>query len=163
MNRGIKQLIDELHEIQEGRPWIGSNFKQKLKALNGDAFFKRPIPQMHSAAELISHLTTWRKETALKLKTGRGSITDSDPSNWKPLNSLRRKGRQNLMNEYEGSLKEICDLLNDKEDEFLEQTYYDNDFKENYTNLWLLRGMIHHDLYHLGQIGYIVKFLKNSK
>lgn len=162
MDGRIRQLIFDLKEIQTGRPWIGSNFKRKLEVLSDDEFFSRPLEEMHSAAELISHLTTWRAETALKIKTGRGSISESDPSNWKSLKSLEKAGRQDIMDDFNSSLDRIIDLLAGKQDEFLQQKYYDNDFDGYYTYSWLLHGMLQHDLYHLGQIGHIVKFLKRS-
>jgi len=163
MKRCIEQLIYQLKEVQKGNPWIGSSYKKKLEVLSDEDFFRRPLKDVHSVAELISHLTIWRKETALKIKTGRGSITDSDPSNWREIGLLRGIGRQRILKDYDDSLQEIIELLSDKQDEFLEKKYYDNDFRGDYTYSWLLNGMLHHDLYHLGQIGYIVKFLQKPE
>lgn len=159
MNDKISDLISQMTEIQNGRPWIGSSFKRKMELVKYEDFFRRPIAEMHSVAEILSHLTIWRKETLLKMETGKGSLTDDDPSNWKDLDVLKSMGRTQILNTYEISLKEIQNHLKSKNDGFLEQTYYDTDFKGLYTYAWLLQGMLHHDIYHLGQIGYITKFL----
>ena len=57
----------------------------------------------------------------------------------------------------------VLEHLAGKNDDFLEETYFDGDFKDTFSYAWLLQGMLHHDIYHLGQIGYIVKFLKKSE
>jgi hypothetical protein len=64
------------------------------------------------------------------------------------------------MDDYDKSLSEILSFLEGKSDEFLHKTYFDGDFNGEYTYAWLLQGMLHHDIYHLAQIGYIVKFLR---
>jgi uncharacterized damage-inducible protein DinB len=163
MKERINDLLVQMTEIQSGKPWIGSSFSKKLRLVSDEDFYKRPIRNMHSCAEIISHLTTWRKETLLKLETGKGHLTDDHPSNWKDPDELKSQGRSKIMEEYEKSLSEILSFLEGKSDDFLQKTYYDGDFKGEFTYAWLLQGMMHHDIYHLGQIGYIVKFLKYSE
>lgn len=163
MKTNLNSLIFQLKETKSGKPWIGSSFDKKLSTLNNEEFFRRPLQNLHSVAELISHLTIWRKETVLKIKTGEGSITDKDPLNWQDLENLKIVGRKKLMEDFDQSLDDIIELLQDKNDDFLDQCYYDTDFKDTYPYSFVLLGMLHHDLYHLGQIGIIVKFLNDSK
>lgn len=163
MKERINDLVGQMTEIQTGKPWIGSNFSKKMQLVSEEDFYRRPIKHMHSVAEIISHLTTWRKETLMKLETGTGCLTDDHPSNWKDQETLKSLGRSKIMGEYEDSLSGILSFLEGKNDDFLQKTYYDGDFKGEFTYAWLLQGMMHHDIYHLGQIGYIVKFLKNSE
>jgi len=163
MKTNLNSLIFQLKETKSGKPWIGSSFDKKLSTLNNEEFFRRPLQNLHSVAELISHLTIWRKETVLKIKTGEGSITDKDPLNWQDLENLKIVGRKKLMEDFDQSLDDIIELLQDKNDDFLNQPYYDTDFKDTYPYSFVLFGMLHHDLYHLGQIGIIVKFLNDSK
>ena len=160
MKQRISDLLEQMTEIQDGRPWIGSSFSKKMKNVSAEDFFRRPVEQMHSVAEIISHLTTWRNETLVKLKTGAGSLRDDDPSNWKGLDVLKSKGQARILDEYHSSLSEILTYLESKSDGFLQEKYYDGDFQGEFSYAWLLQGMLHHDIYHLGQIGYIVKFLK---
>lgn len=160
MNDKINELMDQMKEIQNGKPWIGSSFSKKINLIEDLDFFRRPMKNMHSVAEIISHLTAWRIEVALKIDTGKGKLTDDDPSNWRNLNELKLLGRSKILLQYSESLSRVSELLEDKDDAFLNQTYYDPDFKGEFTYSWLLHGMLQHDVYHLGQIGYIVKFLK---
>ena len=88
MKDRISDLVGQMTEVQSGEPWIGSNFNKKMKSISEDNFFRRPMEHMHSVAEIISHLTTWRNETLLKMKAGKGSLTDDHPSNWKDPEEL---------------------------------------------------------------------------
>lgn len=159
MNILITNIIRQLREVQSGKIWIGTNFDKKLQSISEEEAFRRPVPGLHSVAEIISHLTTWRKETILKIRTGKGSISDSDESNWLSNEKLREKGWKKIHIEYQNSLDEITELLESKEDDFLQYEYYDTDFKGNYPYLFVIEGMLHHDIYHLGQLGIIIRFL----
>lgn len=163
MKERIDDLVSQMTEIQNGKPWIGSNFSKKIKSVSEKDFFRRPIPHMHSVAEIISHLTTWRAETLLKMRTGSGRLTDDDPSNWKHTDALKSRGQSKIMEDYDNSLSGILSFLEGKSDDFLQNTYFDGDFNGEYSYAWLLNGMLHHDIYHLGQIGYIVKFLQYTE
>lgn len=159
-NSKITYLIEQLKDIQEGYNWIGSSFDKKLNSISEEQVFIRPREGILSIAEHISHLTLWREETILKIKTGKGSKTDACEENFLSLEKLQKKGWNNILTTYKNSLIEIIQLLEDKSDDFIDMEYYDTDFKGNYTYNFLLKGMLHHDVYHLGQIGITIKFLK---
>ena len=138
---------------------MGPTYKRHLEGLDENLVFIRPLPDMHSVAEIISHLTLWRQETLLKIKTGKGSKTDACEENWLPNEILRNKGWEQLKSEYEQTLEELIELLERKDDSFLSEQYYDTDFKGYYPYEFVLNGMLHHDIYHLGQLGLIIKYL----
>ena len=70
----IEYLIKQLLDNQEGKVWVGANYNRILKKTNETNAFIKPKPELHSVAEIISHLTTWQKETILKIKTGREHV-----------------------------------------------------------------------------------------
>ena len=159
MNIIISHIIEQFNEIQNGKPWIGSTFECKLKEIDPDSAFVRPREDLHSVAEILSHLTFWREEAILKIKTGTGSKTDDCEENWLPVETLRAKGWARIKSEHEKSLSELLDLLGKKDDDFLDQDYYDTDFKGRFNYSFLINGMLHHDLYHLGQLGTTIRHL----
>ena len=160
MNHLIQNIIEQLLEVQNGKLWMGSNYTRQLSKIDEQNAFIRPIENLHSVAEIISHLTLWRKETILKIKTGKGSKTDDCEENWLSNEKLKVIGWQKIKQEYDNSLTVLIRLLREKEDTFLNEIYYDTDFKGDYPYSFVLKGMLHHDIYHLGQIGIIVKYLK---
>ena len=141
---------------------MGSSFAHKLAGLDETLVFERPLDHLHSVAEIISHLTFWRREALLKIKTGQGSKMDDDPENWLPNDVLQQKGWNQIKKEYDATLNELIASLQDKEDSFLSEIYYDTDFKGEYPYSFLINGMLHHDVYHLGQLGIIIKFLNGK-
>ncbi len=157
--RKTQNIIDQLEEIHSGKPWMGPNYKKRLERIKEENCFVRPLPELHSVAEILSHLTFWRKEANMKIKTGNGSQTDDAEGNWLSIEKLQKMGWDKIKTEYLQSLKEQIDLLSEREDKFLNETYFDPDFKGHFTYQWLLDGMIQHDAYHLGQLGIILKLL----
>ena len=151
-----------MKEVHFGQPWMGSTYSKKLNQIDETEVFIRPINDLHSIAEIMSHLTLWRSEAIVKIKTGRGTKTDDCEENWLSNEQLKSKGWHSIKTEFDSSLEELISLIEKKDDDFLKQEYYDTDFKGFYTYLWLLNGMIQHDAYHLGQIGIVVKFLKKD-
>ena len=141
---------------------MGPTYKRHLDRLNPDLVFTRPMEDMHSVAEIISHLTLWRQETLLKIRTGKGSKTEDCAENWLSNDVLRLKGWDQLKSEYDQSLAELVELLEGKDDAFLAVEYYDTDFKGYYPYEFVLDGMLHHDIYHLGQLGLILKLLERA-
>ena len=156
----IENIIQQYLEVQNGKLWIGSTFDSKLSQIDESLVFVRPISDLHSVAEIISHLTLWRKETILKIRTGKGSKTDDCEENWLNNEKLLLLGWQFIKSEYDKTLTELIELLKSKDDKFLNEEYYDADFKGNYKYGFIINGMLHHDLYHLGQLGITIKFLK---
>lgn len=160
MNALIRHIIEQLIEVQKGSLWIGSSYDSTLHSIDDDLVFVRPMNDLHSIAEIISHLTFWRNETILKIRTGKGSKTDDCEDNWLPDDQLKVKGWSNIQSDYEHSLSVLIELLEEKDDGFLTEVYYDTDFKGTYEYSFLINGMLHHDLYHLGQLRLILKYVK---
>lgn len=163
MNLLINNFIKQLQETQNGSGWIGENFDKKLNKITAKTAFLQPINSIHSVAEIISHLTIWRQEAILKINTGKGSITDDLEANWFKNEQLKKIGWQQLLINYTNSFNEFIELLKTKNHSFLQENYYDTDYKGNYPYQFLIEGILQHDLYHLGQIGLVLKLLNNQK
>ena len=161
MRTELESLIQQYRDVQNGVLWMGANYLRRFNELDERDAFKRALPDLHSVAEILSHLTLWRRETILKIETGSGSKTDQCEENWLSNEKLLPLGWAQIRSDYDKSLEAIIDLLADKDDAFLDREYYDTDFKGHYPYRFVLQGMLHHDLYHLGQIGLILKFLKH--
>ena len=154
----IKNLVRQLKEIQEGSLWFDQCFKDKIGSLSDTEAMTRPILQVHSVAEHVSHMLEWRKECLIRFDGLRTELMDS-PADWKTNEELNKTGWTQLKDDFYGSQSELVDLLETKDDSFLETKFLDTDYNFHY----LIEGIIHHDLYHLGQIGISIKLLKTTK
>lgn len=153
-NKLIQNIIRQLQDVQDQENWLDENFKNKIDKIPEEQAFKRPVPELHSVAELISHLLVWRKESIRKLKGEAAKLTMDSPENRQTNDELKKMGWSKLKSEFYESQEELIRLIENKPDGFLEKTYWDG-----YKFKYLIEGLIHHDLYHLGQLGITIKFL----
>jgi len=93
----IKNILRQLSEIQDGSLWFDLCFKEKIDTLSDAEALTRPIPQVHSVAEHISHVVEWRKECLLRFKGQRTDLMNS-ADDWKDTIALNEIGWTNLKN-----------------------------------------------------------------
>ncbi len=161
-NRIIDHVIEQLQEVQNGKLWMGDTFRKKLDSITAEQAFTRPLPNLHSVAELLAHLTAWKKDAILKVKNGIGVLKADEEGNWPGHKTLKEIGWKNLIAEYESSHLELINLLGEKDDSFLQESYEDQDFKSTFNYSFVIDGILHHDLYHLGQMGIVIKLIKEK-
>jgi uncharacterized damage-inducible protein DinB len=154
MKNTIHNLTRQLSEAIDGEPWIDETFSKKLSSLSEEQAFTRPLPSVHSVAELVSHLLEWRISVLSILEGGTRTITMDSPANWKDNDTLRREGWDILKENFYKSQQDIITFLGQQNDDYLEQVD-----KEQHSYLYYSEGLIHHDMYHLGQIGLVIKML----
>lgn len=150
----ISNFIRQLNELENGSLWFDQSFKDKFDNLSEEEALTRPIPQIHSVAEHVSHMLEWRKECIRRYKGLKVDLMNS-PDDWKENYELRKIGWPNLKQSLYSSRAELIDLMVDQEDAYLKTKFLDTDYDFHY----LMEGIIQHDLYHLGQIGITIKLL----
>jgi uncharacterized damage-inducible protein DinB len=155
----IKNIVKQLQDVQDGDLWLDETFAKKIDLLTEEQALTRPIPEMHSVAEIISHLLEWRKGCMLKLQDKKSSLTVESPEDWKSNDELKKIGWKKLKEDFYASQYHLIRFIEVKDDSFLIQKYLDTAD----TFQYFLEGMIHHDFYHLGQIGIVVKLLKANQ
>ncbi len=157
MKTRINNYIRQLKQLYEGGSWQGESYLEKLKAVDEQAAFGQPVSGNHSVAEILWHVIFWR--TIIFRRIG-GEIEFSEKTkeeqNFLSPESLIRKGWNNLVHEFNQSQKELINLLETQSDDFLDNKYQNDNFD------FLIEGIIHHDVYHLGQIGLVISILKNK-
>lgn len=157
-NKLIQNFIQQLKDVQDGNSWLDENFSKKLDKITEENAFIRPIPEIHSIAELVAHILIWRLEGIKKLQGKKSEITSHSPENWRNNQVLKEIGWKKLKNDLFKSQQEVIDLIKDKSDNFL----IENDYVPGYSYKYLLDGWVHHDIYHLGQIGVTIKLLNKT-
>lgn len=157
MNHRIESLVRQWQEVQEGPNWVDENFKKKLDTLSEDQAFQRPIADVHSVAELLSHLLVWRREAIQRLNGMDRQLWMNSPENWRTNDELKAIGWESLKADFYKSQQELIALVGRQADRYLENIYSDG-----YPYWYLIEGLIHHDFYHLGQLGITVKLLQKT-
>jgi uncharacterized damage-inducible protein DinB len=155
-NSRIQHHIDLLKRVYHGDNWVDESYEGKLNALSEKEAFTAPVPGVHGVAEIVWHCIYWRRVNVQRL-LGNNAYRDEtlERFNFLPPEELKKKGWPSLLQELKDSQQELFQVLKDKTDAFLENTY-----KPGYTFDFLLEGTVQHDYYHLGQIGLVLKILK---
>jgi uncharacterized damage-inducible protein DinB len=158
MKSRIVSYVNQLNGLYNGDTWLEESFSKKLNSLSDEKAFSPSPGHNHSVAEVVSHIIEWRKELVRKLKynSSERCLTLESDKNWIALKLLKQMGWHHLYTELENTQREIIDLLQQKDDDFLDEPLGDTKFSKEYY----VTGLLHHDLYHLGQIGLILKFQK---
>ena len=154
-NTYVENLIRQLQEVQDGPNWLDESFKEKLEGVTEQQAFERPAAHVHSVAELISHLLVWRREAIRRLQGQDRALWMDSPENWKTNEQLRIVGWNALRSDFYRSQEDLVRVLQHQPDHYLEEPYSDG-----YARRYLVEGLLHHDLYHLGQLGITLKLLK---
>lgn len=154
-NTHIKQYIHQLQQAYYGGNWLDEDMEKKLKKVNEQNAWIKPMGYVHSIAEVTSHLVVWRKELMERMKAaGPAKLTDESPDNWIPNEVLIKNGWVYLKKQLDDSQTELIAFLEQQDDAFLESIW-----SGNITYEWFVIGLVEHDIYHLGQIGLIYKMV----
>jgi uncharacterized damage-inducible protein DinB len=156
MNKEILYIAEQMKDAFAGDPWFGRNAKALLSEVNERNAFEKPNGQ-HSILELVWHMTTWRAFVISRFTREAGKDQHYFESrDWRELDhndkSLWQQGLQLLQQTQE----ELIALLQKQSDDLLDRKVEER----NYTYRKLLYGVVQHDIYHLGQITYILKLLR---
>ena len=65
--RIVENTIGQLKDVQNGVTWYDDNIEKKINSIPDTKAFIRPLPEIHSVAELVSHMLVWRRDTIGKL------------------------------------------------------------------------------------------------
>jgi len=148
MERELKHLIKMLQHTYEKNAWHGPAVKEVLEHLTAADAQKR-LPDSHSIIELVAHMTAWRNFVVKKLQGNTEyKVTDEmnfpTPTDW-----------PKVVDELESSQTKLLEALKGFDSSKLYDAVPHGSY--NYNFYTLLHGIIHHDLYHAGQIALIKK------
>lgn len=150
----IIDLINDTYESEEA--WHGPSLVASLRDVSPAVAEARLTPNTHSIAEIVYHITTWRIFVSRKLQGDKEFDIRTADKDWKVFGMVDEFEWETLQMELSLSQDELVTLLEQMEDDsYLEELVPG----KNYSYYTLLHGIIHHDLYHAGQISLIKKGL----
>ncbi len=136
-----KIIIKQLERVFNGPAWHGPSVVETLNALKEESK-NSSFKNSHSIIELIAHMTTWRKFVIARLK-GDEEYTVSDEMNFPSGTDLA-----GTIEQLKSSQKELIAAIQSFPEDRLTEKVGGKEF--SYQTM--LHGILHHDLYHLGQI-----------
>ena len=156
-NANIKNILRLLNAGFHGGAWHGPSLLELTKGLKvKEAAHK--AGNIHTIAELIYHITSWRLFVLKKIQGDAVYNIEDEKKNFGDIRKVDEFELEALMMELTLSQDELTRALEDKDDTFLQQVVPGAE----YTFDTLLNGIIQHDVYHSGQIAVIRKLAARS-
>ena len=155
MNKEILAIINEMETVLDGEPWFGRAVYEILQEVDESKAFVKPGPDAHSMVELLYHMITWAEFTLKRIEKDQSfDLEASEKLDWRQIDPQIHGWEEGLSN-YIAIHQQILAHLKEKEDDFLNEKV---DFRK-YDYRFLLKGLLQHNIYHLGQIAYVKKLL----
>jgi uncharacterized damage-inducible protein DinB len=148
MNTEVQNIIALLNSTFEKNAWHGPAVREVLKDLLPAQAFHH-LENTHSIIELIAHMTSWRVFVIRKLE-GDQDYKVTDEMNFPAITDL-----QKAIIDLEESQSRLLATLSQFSEARLHEIVPHGSYRYSYYTL--LHGIIHHDLYHLGQIALLKK------
>ena len=148
----IQQVIAQLNDTYEGDTWYGKNIKNTLReAPIGKALLR--LEGSYNIVELVHHMLAWRQYAIDLLETGVHQDVP-DHINFPRVEVMMMEEWQELLDAFTNSQDRLVELLASQKiaiDGLVPG--------KPYTFLQVFQGVVHHDIYHAGQINLLTKFL----
>jgi uncharacterized damage-inducible protein DinB len=156
MNKEVQYIIAQLKDSYEGDPWFGRNIQKLLYEVTEDIAFDKPNGQ-HSITELVWHMVNWREFVISRFqKNTTKDLHYFETNDWRQLDHSNRSLFKTGLQELERTQQQLLAILQSLDDTILNT----NVEERTYNYRTLLNGIVQHDIYHLGQIAYLLKLLK---
>jgi uncharacterized damage-inducible protein DinB len=142
----VQKIINTLKHTFEKGAWHGPAVQEALAGISEDAIHTR-VGNSHTVLELVAHMAAWRNYVTEKLN-GNDSYELTDEQNFPKV-----KNWETALADLNKSQADLINALEKTSDEKLQEIVPGRKFKF-YV---MLHGIIHHDLYHTGQIVLLKK------
>lgn len=146
------RINSQLKRANQGPAWHGPSLRELLDDVTADQAAAHPIPGAHSIWELINHIIAWEQISKQRLE-GDAMKNPSDEANFPPVNDTSEAAWQNTLEQLAASNQSLRDAVKLFDDSRLDDLVPE----ANYSNYFMLHGVIQHDLYHAGQIALLKK------
>ena len=143
----IKTLKQLLNRVYDGKAWHGPSIIEVLKDIN-EITAQKKLGASHSIVQMVLHMIAWRTFVTRRLM-GDAIFEVTDEQNF-PTNINWSSAIQSLKESQAELLKAIDGIDAGILSEPVANRKYDY--------FVLLHGIIHHDIYHIGQIQLIKKY-----
>jgi hypothetical protein len=146
----MKELVlTQLKESIFDGGWHGPSLVDVIRGIDVVTALSRPLEDRHSIWEIVQHVIYWI-DRVNDVLNGLEHPPMGDPEDWKPVSG--ESGTWDCIEkEIVETYERLMNSLLGKEEEMLDEKVPNTDF----TYLWMLFGLIHHNLYHAGQIALL--------
>jgi hypothetical protein len=146
----VEFLVDQLKTTTSGDSWHGPCLVKTLDGIDLHDAGTRYLESRHTIWELTNHITYWLEEVYKSVK----DVTDlnHEGNDWPEMGTTAEEWARSS-NRLEESVNMLADELASWTNEGIARTVPGS----NFTFKQMVHGLIHHNLYHAGQINIMKK------
>lgn len=147
-----QQLLHDYDEAMHGDAWYGDPVWKILDGIDARMAAARPIAAAHSIWQLVKHMAFWER---IGVQRAAGPVVPDETQNFPEQPVLDEAKWQQTLDEFRETNREFRALL-----EGLDPARLDQPTGEGKRSLRVeLLGVLHHHIYHVGQIALLKKAL----
>lgn len=155
----IKIIADQLAETWQGDPWYGKPVQQLLSGISGSEAYTQPGGQ-HSVAQLVWHMVNWRQFVLSRIHPEASpELEYFEENDWRQASATSEFTLEAGLKQLEQAQKDLLEAFAQLDDSILDRQVEGR----NYNFRKLFYGIIQHDIYHLGQVAYVVKLQRGTQ
>jgi uncharacterized damage-inducible protein DinB len=143
----IGRIVEQLKQAHEGEAWHGPSLREALDGVSAQKAGRRPIAGAHSIWEIVHHVRVVEETVRARLN-GEAAPDEAD---WPALEDTREKAWATAL----ANLEETRRALRDAVASLPEARLHENLPGQSHSYWHELLGILHHDLYHAGQISLL--------
>jgi Protein of unknown function (DUF664) len=156
-NANIAELVER---VVTGDPWHGSNVEQLLRGVSAEDAARRVVPGAHTMWELVLHMTGWAREVRARLD---GHDAQEPPEgDWPPMGPISEErwteAKRNLLRAH-AELTQAIVAMDARSLDAPVKDFRDNALGVGLSRYLTLHGLVHHTVYHAGQLGLLRRAL----
>lgn len=157
MKSQLEIITHNLIDCFDGKPWYGKPVMKKLDEIQW-SIVNQKIYGNKTIAILLKHMINWRVFVLKKLEGDLDyNIIIDGENDWDAVKINNLEDWNELKQELNTTQQLLLDKLDQETDEVLTKKVPGKD----YTFGPILNSVIHHDIYHLGQIAMLNSISKN--
>ena len=161
--RETRRIAELSVSVLEGQPWHASSIAGLLRGITADESRARPLPDCHTIIELVLHMTSWGEEVAARLdgKPAGTPATGNWPSAARVAATDWADARKRLL----AACRALEDAIRRQPDAMLDRPVNDprTPSGKGDTVYATAHGIIHHAVYHAGQIAMLKKAIRSAR
>ena len=150
----IIRIKDQLEKAFYGGAWHGPSVMETLNGVSSEKAISKPIAGAHCIWEIVLHISAWQDAVKRRLQGDPANLTDEE--DWQPLIDVSEDAWQKDITQLKKSMDNLIAIV----EEFDQSKLIEKAAGQNYSNYFMLHGLVQHDIYHAGQIALLKKILK---
>jgi len=150
MSTEIERIKGQMQKTFYSDAWHGGSVMEFLSEMGAEEAAARPLEARHSIWELVPHMETWKRVARYALEGNEiGRISPEE--DWPAIEDVSEESWAQMVENLNEEHEALVGALSRLSEERLGETVPGR----SYSFYTLLHGVIHHDLYHLGQIAVL--------